>query len=312
MENFEYNYSIIIPHYNIPDLLARCLRSIPEREDVQVIVVDDNSPNQGAYLSTIPELKRKNVEFYPNKDGLGAGHVRNVGLSHAKGKWIVFSDSDDFFVENISEIFDKYVDETSDILYFNIKSCDSNDVTKILSENRERLFELYKNTGDDRYFRICYTEPWGKFIKHQLIKDNHIQFQETKANNDLLFAMKSGLSAKTVLPVNVPLYWYVYREGSLGHSAKLEPIEKIRDRVRAWNSSQELLNSNGIKTAFYLPTIPCVKLIRRSHYAMYFKILLFMKKEGLNYWRVVIDTIRHYYRRLFGKQLIDFERMFIP
>jgi hypothetical protein len=152
--------------------------------------------------------------------------------------------------------FDKYVDETSDILYFNIKSCDSNDVTKILSENRERLFELYKNTGDDRYFRICYTEPWGKFIKHQLIKDNHIQFQETKANNDLLFAMKSGLSAKTVLPVNVPLYWYVYREGLLGHSAKLEPIEKIRDRVRAWNSSQELLNGYGIKTAFYLPTIP--------------------------------------------------------
>lgn len=90
------NYSIIIPHHNIPDLLGRCLRSIPEREDVQVIVVDDNSPGNENYLRDIPELSRKNVEFYITKDGLGAGHARNVGLSHAIGKWLVFSDSDDF------------------------------------------------------------------------------------------------------------------------------------------------------------------------------------------------------------------------
>ena len=38
-----YNYSIIIPHKNIPELLQRCLDSIPKREDIQIIVVDDNS-----------------------------------------------------------------------------------------------------------------------------------------------------------------------------------------------------------------------------------------------------------------------------
>ena len=36
-------YSIIIPHYNSFLLLRRCLDSIPKREAVQVIVVDDNS-----------------------------------------------------------------------------------------------------------------------------------------------------------------------------------------------------------------------------------------------------------------------------
>ena len=39
----EYNVSIIIPHYNSPDLLAVLLDSIPEKEDIQIIVVDDNS-----------------------------------------------------------------------------------------------------------------------------------------------------------------------------------------------------------------------------------------------------------------------------
>ena len=37
------NYSIIIPHKNIPELLQRCLDSIPRRVDVQIFVVDDNS-----------------------------------------------------------------------------------------------------------------------------------------------------------------------------------------------------------------------------------------------------------------------------
>ena len=36
-------YSIIIPHKNSPDLLKRCLESIPDRTDIQVVVVDDNS-----------------------------------------------------------------------------------------------------------------------------------------------------------------------------------------------------------------------------------------------------------------------------
>ena len=48
--------SIIIPHYNIPDLLMRCLKSIPISEDIQVIVVDDNSPDADTYSERYPEL----------------------------------------------------------------------------------------------------------------------------------------------------------------------------------------------------------------------------------------------------------------
>ena len=36
-------YSIVIPHKNAQDLLKYCLDSIPIRDDIQVIVVDDNS-----------------------------------------------------------------------------------------------------------------------------------------------------------------------------------------------------------------------------------------------------------------------------
>ena len=42
MQNIDY--SIIIPHYNSPDLLMRCLASIPVKENIQVVVIHLNMP----------------------------------------------------------------------------------------------------------------------------------------------------------------------------------------------------------------------------------------------------------------------------
>lgn len=300
------NYSIIIPHYNIPDLLGRCLRSIPERDDVQVIVVDDNSPGNDHYLETYPELQRKNVEFYPTKDGLGAGHVRNIGLSHAKGKWLVFSDSDDFFVEDFAEILDKYVNDPHDIIYFNIKSCDCYDITKQYPADKLRV---YKETGNDIYLRICYTEPWGKFIKRNLVTDNNITFQETKAHNDLLFAVKTGLQAKTVVAVDHPLYWYVIREGSLGHNKGAEPFAKVCDRMVAWNSTQKYLERNGIKTKFYLPAWPLIRATKRNHH-LFFSLMTFAKKNDISILRILASIIKYLSSRIFtGNDNIRFSNM---
>ena len=85
----EIKYSIIIPHKNIPQLLQRCLDSIPFRGDVQVIVVDDNSDSSIVNFENFPGIKRPNIEVYLTKEGRGAGYARNVGLQHVKGKWIL-------------------------------------------------------------------------------------------------------------------------------------------------------------------------------------------------------------------------------
>ena len=111
-------YSIIIPHKGIPDLLMRCLRSIPVSEDIQVIVVDDNSADADTYLDKYPELSRPYLEFIRTKTGGGAGYARNVGLDRAKGKWLLFADADDFFVEDMHDIISSYVDSEADVIYF--------------------------------------------------------------------------------------------------------------------------------------------------------------------------------------------------
>ena len=111
-------FSVIIPHREIPDLLMRCLKSIPISEDIQVIVVDDNSPDANTYLERYSELSRQHLEFIRTTKGGGAGYARNIGLDHAKGKWLLFADADDFFVEDMYDIISSNADSEADVIYY--------------------------------------------------------------------------------------------------------------------------------------------------------------------------------------------------
>ena len=126
-------FSIIIPHKEIPDLLMRCLKSIPVSEDIQVIVVDDNSTGADTYLDKYPELSRPYLEFVRTTKGGGAGYARNVGLEHAKGKWILFADADDFFVDDMYGIICSYADSEADVIFFKNKAVLSDNIIHIIN-----------------------------------------------------------------------------------------------------------------------------------------------------------------------------------
>lgn len=115
--------SIIIPHKDIIDLLMRCLKSIPVSEDIQVIVVDDNSPDADTYLERYPELSRPYLEFIRAPKNGGAGYARNIGLDHAKGKWLLFADADDLYVDDMYSIIRPYANSKADIIFFKEKVC---------------------------------------------------------------------------------------------------------------------------------------------------------------------------------------------
>ena len=106
----DINFSIIIPHHDIPQLLERCLKSIPIKEDLEVIVVDDNSNPKLVDFNNFPGMERKDTTCILDKKGGGAGYARNVGMKHANGKWLIFADADDFFTDYFYDIINKYND----------------------------------------------------------------------------------------------------------------------------------------------------------------------------------------------------------
>lgn len=245
------NYSIIIPHYNIPDLLMRCLKSIPVRSDVQVIVVDDCSPGANEYKQRYPELSRPFVEFYSTLHGGSAGNARNVGLKHAKGNWVIFSDSDDFFTDDFSDILDEYVDNDSDIVIFNSKGVLSNDINiEYDRDMRTEYFENYEKDADDLYFRFCCVTPWAKIIKRNFVERIGARFDETRYSNDYFFSVFTGFHAKKLLPVNRIMYVVTRRDGSLSSlclfDSKKLSLQEAKDRFLVCMKVKDFLCKNNV------------------------------------------------------------------
>jgi glycosyltransferase involved in cell wall biosynthesis len=208
-------YTLIIPHKDIPKLLERCLVSIPQRDDVQVIIVDDNSDPEKTDFAAFPGLGRKNTEVYFTKEGKGAGYARNIGLSHAKGKWLVFADADDFFNPCFGEAMDLYKEDENDIIFFKATSVDSETGQMAFRQQAVNLLldEIQRTGNKDLSLRT--NVPWGKFIKRSLITKNNIQFQNLPCSNDVLFNVKSSHCAKKIIVSDLEIYCVTQRNDSL-------------------------------------------------------------------------------------------------
>lgn len=208
-----YTYSIIIPHKNSSDLLQRCIASIPQRDDVQIIVVDDNSDEDKK-----PVIERQNVAivYLDALNSKGAGHARNVGLSYATGKWVLFIDADDTYSEHFSHFLDVHQDVNVDVVYFGKNHVIDGKV------NPRGQQKLSSNTHDE-VFRLKFgqTVPWNKMVRHSLIDKNHIAFEECPVGNDIFYSYQVGFFCKENFTVySKPVYNYFINNNSITHKRK--------------------------------------------------------------------------------------------
>ncbi len=297
------NFSIIIPHYDIPNLLMRCLHSIPIRSDIQVIVVDDNSPGANTYIEEYPELSRPYLEFIRTTEGGGAGHARNVGLAHAKGKWLLFADADDFFVDDFEGILEKYKKEQADLIFFNAIGVYSDDINCKSNRGKSQLFEEFQESGDIDIFRYKYTVPWGKLYSSKLIKDNSILYDETSVANDYMFSVKTGILAKVIKVEPTPIYVVTVRENSLSY-LYVDTKEKLMTRFDVSARVYKFLKEHGYGHVDPRLSSLSVKMCRRYPF-LFLRKLIWLHNNGIS----VIDLFSKIMRKaLLSKHKIVSER----
>ena len=170
----EIVYSIIIPHKNIPLLLQRCLDSIPQREDIQIIVVDDNSSSDIVDFSNFPGRNKVGVEIILTKEGKGAGYARNCGLKHVRGEWLIFADADDFFLRDFLDVLDAYRNTDYDLIVFRAESVDSDTLAPVIS--RQNNYEKIAENMDLEILKYRNDVPWAKMVSTKLVRGHHICF----------------------------------------------------------------------------------------------------------------------------------------
>lgn len=294
-------FTIIIPHYNIPDLLMRTLASIPVDERIQVIVVDDCSPDAATYKERFPELSRPYLELYSTPKGGSAGRARNVGIGHAKGEWVTFMDSDDFFADNMLGLLMDIKDSKEDIVFFKSTSVMSDDITQP-SERESRCIELFEESmkkSSDFNLRYLFPQICGRVMKRQFIEDFNLRFDEVPCADDCWMSLMAGYHAKEIKIVDKLLYIITERRGSLSSSfihKNPTPTECITN-YEVMLRCQKFLDSHGIKATvyfrsarFFMRSLPSLfAKYQAKHfltdYAYCMKFFKYLVKEKIRYLR---------------------------
>lgn len=210
------NYSFIIPHHNVPNLLNRLLESIPQREDIEIIVVDDNSDEDKK-----PSITRKDVRLIvlSKEESKGAGHARNVGLDKARGKWLLFADSDDYYLPGFITVLDKYRECDIDILYFNIFS-------EVSNSDQLNILERYMNSEQSHHDRCVLgfsnNAPWNKMFSRDFIYYVGEKFEEIPSSNDAWFTNIMAVKSRKIAVEKSILYRYVNNPS--GITGRVRPI----------------------------------------------------------------------------------------
>ncbi len=133
----EFSLSVVIPNYNNESYIKRCVKSVlaqTYKDLIEIIIVDDCSTDSSREI--IMDMANKNSKIRPiflEKNGKVSA-ARNIGLKEARGEYITFVDSDDFYyddtkLENEMSLIKKYFSLGKDIAsYSTIVRCTNDEV----------------------------------------------------------------------------------------------------------------------------------------------------------------------------------------
>ena len=224
--------SIVVPVYNMAsdNKLRYCLDSLVNQtiSDYEIIAVDDASTDASVdilreYEADYP-WKFKVIQSYENRKQGGA---RNKGIEAARGKWIGFTDSDDWIAPDMYEKLITKAEETG----ADVVGCDYS----MVHEHTMEVGKLMPNntmdqTGvldHDRYKKLV-MNPGSMVIKVYLksvIDENHLRFPEKTFYEDNCASPIWMLHFTHFEKIEEPLYYYYQHDASTVHEISQEKCE---------------------------------------------------------------------------------------
>ena len=248
--------SIIIPCYNAEDYLIETLNSIENQtyENIEIICINDGSTDQ---TQKILEEWHKNTKIRNviiNQNNLGVSYSRNIGIEKAKGKYIMFCDSDDLFREDLVSVLMNEIEvEGSETAYCRLKR-QKNDIydyskkiTIIKKKQSEAMEDLLYKMSEISF--DCYIYNKSVLDKHSIRFDI-----KTKYGEDREFNWKYLCWCKKVSYIDNALYYYRINDKS---ATRKVPTWEKTDLLCAIKRIEKYLKDNDcdfyneLKSYFY-------------------------------------------------------------
>lgn len=246
----EIKVSVILPVYNVSPYLQQALDTIrcQTLRDIEIICVDDGSTDNCYDILAKNAQEDARIRILRQKN-MHLGIARNNGLALARGKYVIFLDSDDFFCLDMLEKTYAQISKTdADIcLFWNYqfdhKTGDTVECRANLNTDSipKEVF-CYKDIPEE-IFDITTPCVWTKIFSRSFLENSGLRFPDVINHEDCYYFIISQVKANRITFVDEPLVYYRRNTGtSLIDTLYKAPL----DFETIYTSCQEELKSMGI------------------------------------------------------------------
>ena len=225
--------SVVTPTHNSSKFISKLLDSLVDVTGLEIILVDDHSSDFEQLKNVAKNhILSESIKILQNKGGRSAGTSRSLGLKAARGKWVIFADSDDYFSDDITDILNTYSKNKADVVLFRPKSISPKNLAPTSRiKYIQFCFDEYiqgKISKTTLSYRL--TPVWSKLYKRSKI--NSIKFRSTSVANDVFWSAKAAFYTRKNITVDTTrhLYNVVERPGSITRT-KSRNIKRTSRRI---------------------------------------------------------------------------------
>lgn len=215
--------SYIVTVYNTESMIARCMKSLLEQnleeDEYEILLVDNGSTDKSGSVCDEYAAEFSNVRVL-HLENLGAGASRNSGIKAAKGEYIWYIDSDDLIEPNVTrDLLYKAIEQSLDVISFDLQLAWEDENLNVV---RTEPYIITNKSGKDvmngEEYSLSVGMPsaqWCSLYRRQFLLDNNLWFIEKITYEDQEYTPRAYYLAKRVSHVNVIVYNYIQRSGSI-------------------------------------------------------------------------------------------------
>lgn len=207
--------SVVVPVFNVEKYVDRCLESIVNQsyKNIEILLIDDGSTDESGRICDLWAMKDCRICVY-HKENEGLGSARNMGIELAKGEYIAFIDSDDWWeLDLVEKMITIGESKKADLIFMDFywEEKQESGIYKHRIYCQMCCFEGVSNAAQHRELVFSNdARTWSKFYRTRLFKENNVRFPshpfEDFPVNPILVILADRLCY-----ANEPLYHYDYR-----------------------------------------------------------------------------------------------------
>lgn len=244
--------SVILPVHNGHDYLGDTIASLQAQtmRNAEFLFVDDESSDDSLEILKRAAEQDRRIQVIPQQRS-NAGAARNRGLDAAKGKYVIFLDSDDTFDPNLlTYTVDRAERYDAQVVIFNADILQLPEGTHLDPDwmNQTRVLPRKIFAGRDAAGHLYQMlNPWTKLYRREYILREGFRYQSQYSTNDAYFTIMALSCAERIITLPARLvHYHTGRSGNIQSKKDRAPL----DAYNAFLAARRDLRARGILDAF--------------------------------------------------------------